>query len=206
MHWASRVKPCTRSMQVESEMAMHRRFSPEARTLIIAATNAAALLEAEQTEAEHFLIALLVGPASKAQDYLRGHGLTHDDVEQALTDTQDVDLTFDDDDAAALATLGFDLPRILGQLEDRFGPTPASPRSKRGPRRLRVGFGDSAKHMLSQALLEASFRDEAVAPEHILLGLLRDPSPACVELMRAYALSYDDACGSMFPPPQSNAS
>lgn len=185
-------------------MAVRKRFTPEARDIVIAATNAAAIVGAEQIEAEHFLIALLVGPPSAAQNYLRQSGLSRADVELAIADTQQ-DVDFDDQDVAALAALGFDLPQILQQLEERFGPTPAPPSARRGPRKLRVGFGESAKQLLQQAFIEASFRKQGVSPEYILLGLLRDPSQTCADLAEAHSLSYEDACTHMFAPPQSNA-
>ena len=185
---------------------MQKRFSREARNVVVAATNSAALLGAEQTEAEHFLIALLVGPASKAREYLLRHGLTRSDVELAIADAQESDVDFDDEDTAALAAFGFDLPRILQQLEERFGSPPPRPSNRRGPRRLTVGFGETGKRVMHQALLEASVRDGAITPEHILLGLLRDPSPTCSDLIAAYWISYEAACEHVFPSPQSNAS
>lgn len=205
MRSASRAKPCTKSTRTESEAAVPRRFTPEARSIVVAATNAAGLLQSEQTEAEHFLIAMLVGPRTPVRDYLIEHGLTRDDVERAISDTDTTDVSFDDDDVAALAALGFDLPDILERLEDRFGPMPPTQPKKRGPRKLHVGLGDSAKQMLSQALIEASFRNEEISAAHLLLGLLRAPSPTSADLMDACSITYEDASARLLPPPQRNA-
>lgn len=183
---------------------MPKRFSPEARSVVLAATNAAGLLQADEIEAEHFLIAMLVGPPSSVRDYLFARGLTRDDVERAISDT-DAAADFDDKDVAALAALGFDLPQILEQLADRFGPMPATPQKKRGPRKLRPGFGASAKELLSQALLEASYRNEDITPAHLLLGLLRAPSATSADLMDACAITYEDANEHLLPPPQRSA-
>lgn len=185
---------------------MPRGFSRDARSVVLAATNAAAMLGAANTEAEHFLIALLVGPPTKAQAYLRERGLTHGDVERAIADVDEADVDFDEDDAAALRVLGFDLQQILHQLEERFGPVPRPARRARGPRKLRAGLGDSARDVLRNALVEASYFNVEISPEHILLALLREPSALCEDLAAAYSLTYEAARDHLFPPPQSHAS
>jgi ATP-dependent Clp protease ATP-binding subunit ClpA len=187
---------------------MSRRLSSAGRGIIIAATHEAARLEAEETEPEHFLLALFTGPPSTAQSYLADHGLTRRIVEEALRDAADGwDITFDAEDTAALTALGFDLPVLLDRLEERFGSEAAStPRRRRpGPRRLAAGLSRATTQLIKAALLEAVVTDTAMGPEHLLLAILRDPTPTCADLAAAYDLDYDDARAYLFPPPKRNA-
>ncbi len=188
---------------------MGRRLSSAGRATIVGATYAAARQGTEHTEPEHFLLAVLEGPPSAAQSYLVDHGLGRATVEQALRDVADADdLGFDDDDRAALAELGLDLPDLLRRLEERFGPDAAAPAPRRrrpGPRRLAAGMSHASAHLVKAALMEAAIADTAMGPEHVLLAIMRDPTPLCADLLAAYELDYDDARTFLFPPPQRDA-
>jgi len=182
-----------------------KRMSGQARTAIVAASNAAALVGAEDTEAEHFLLAFLTMPPNPAQAYLLARGFTRTDLQRALEDA-DLDVTLDEDDKSALAALGFDVPALLDTLEERFGSDPADtgPRGRRrpGPRRLTSAFGRSSIDVIKQAALEAAMTDTRVGTEHLLLAVLQIRSPVVANLMDAYGVTYEDAYGHMFPPPQ----
>jgi ATP-dependent Clp protease ATP-binding subunit ClpA len=177
-------------------------MSPGARQVIMMASHSAAAAGADETGPEFFLLALLTGPRTSARDYLRERGLTVAIVQSAIEDTNADDIVFDDADAAALAALGFDLPSVLRQLEERFGPTDpgARPHRRPGPRRRSAGFGRAGADVISEALLEARMDSAQMSPEHLLLGLLRAPSPTCADLLAAYDMSYEDARERLLPP------
>ena len=186
---------------------MPRRFSHSGRTVILAATNAAALAGAEITEAEHVLLALLTVPGNPAGSYLGERGLTRSEVEHSLDDVDDLqDITFDDEDRAALATLGFDVPELLGKLTEQFGDGAAAGRGRSprrpGPRRSTARLGSSAVQVVEQALFEARLTDTPIGPEHFLLALLQIQPQSCAALLASYEVTYEDAHRNLFPPEQ----
>jgi hypothetical protein len=86
-------------------------------------------------------------------------------------------------DAAPLATLGIDLEKVAGRLEETFGREAYW----RATERVRNRPAQAATHrpmgvpppvvcgrVLNIAAHEAIARDQDIAPEHLLLGLLRD--------------------------------
>jgi Clp amino terminal domain, pathogenicity island component len=90
----------------------------------------------------------------------------------------------DGEDAAALKAIGIDLNAVRRAIEENFGPDAlrlpgtAEPKRRGFRRRLPGGhipFTARAKKVLELSLREAiRLRHNFIAPEHIMLGLLRE--------------------------------
>src|SRR4051812_27618828 len=132
---------------------MFERFTRDARQVVTAAAAAAQRLGAEQIEPEHLLLALVEG------DTTAGRALAEAGIDgAAITTAIEADLV------AMLEVVGVP-PAVVDAV-------PAMPRGDR------PGFGVHAKRALEQALREAVRRSERrLGTEHVLLGLLRAPSP-----------------------------
>jgi ATP-dependent Clp protease ATP-binding subunit ClpA len=127
---------------------MFERFARTARAVSERAQDEARALASPAVEAEHLLLALArleAGPAARA---LRGAGLGHEDLLDALDAEQRLSLA-----AVGVALEAYDLP--LRAVVDR-------------PR-----WATSAKLALERALAAASARgDRRIEPAHLLLGVL----------------------------------
>jgi ATP-dependent Clp protease ATP-binding subunit ClpA len=148
------------------------RFTPDAREVVVLAQEEARTLRHDHIGTEHLLLALLrLDTATTA--VLRGHGLAHDEVADAVA----AHLGGEDLDAEALRTLGIDLDAVRDVAEATFGPG-ALDAPRRGKRRGAPGhipFTSRAKKVLELSLREAlAMRSNRIADGHIALGLLRE--------------------------------
>jgi ATP-dependent Clp protease ATP-binding subunit ClpA len=148
------------------------RFTPDAREVVVLAQEEARTLRHDHIGTEHLLLALLrLDTATTA--VLRGHGLAHDEVAEAVA----AHLGGEDLDAEALRTLGIDLDAVRDVAEATFGPG-ALDAPRRGKRRGAPGhipFTSRAKKVLELSLREAlAMRSHRIADGHIALGLLRE--------------------------------
>jgi ATP-dependent Clp protease ATP-binding subunit ClpA len=156
---------------------MFERFTPEARSVVVAATEVAKDLRHGYVGTEHLLIALARTGPNVATGALTACGFdpvrARVDLQRLLGSPSD---ELGETDAAALRSIGVDLDEVRRRTEAVFGPG-ALDRRRRwyGRRRGRVcgTFTPRSKKALQLALRHAvRFADPRIGPEHVLLGLL----------------------------------
>ncbi len=164
---------------------MFERFTHAARDAVVRAQVEARALDHGHIGTEHLLLALLADPAGPVAGLT---GLTHDgvqaEVRRRVRVSPDPGPDRDEADAAALRAIGIDLDAVRRAIEENFGPgalrlpPPESERRKKGWWRRTTGhkpFTPRAKKVLELSLREAlRLRQNFIAPEHIMLGLLRE--------------------------------
>jgi ATP-dependent Clp protease ATP-binding subunit ClpA len=134
---------------------MFERFTAAARAVV---ERAVAEAGGEQVGPEH----LLLGVAAVDGGVLDRLGLGHDALRAGLARL----------DADALAAIGIDLGEVERRVDASFGPG-----ALRGRRGGRVRFAPGAKRALELAVREAlALSDRSIGAEHVLLGLVREPS------------------------------
>jgi ATP-dependent Clp protease ATP-binding subunit ClpA len=143
---------------------MFERFTKSSREVVERAQAEASALGRERIDAEVLLLGV-AGGESRAARVLAEHGATHRALrERAASGGLD---------GRALAAIGIDLDEIRRRAEESFGPGAL----ERG-RRARSGhrpFTAGAKKALELSLREAlAAGDNAIGPEHVLLGVLRE--------------------------------
>jgi ATP-dependent Clp protease ATP-binding subunit ClpA len=171
---------------------MFERFTQAAREAVVGAQVEARALDHGHIGTEHLLLALLTDPAGPAA---RLTGLTHDavaaTVRHRVRGTTEPIPDTDEADAAALRAIGIDLAAVRQAIEENFGPgalqlpPPAAPKKSWWRRTTRhVPFTARAKKVLELSLREAiRLRQNFIAPEHILLGILRDNDGLAARLL-----------------------
>jgi len=161
---------------------MFERFTAGARQVVRDADDEARRLRHGYIGTEHLLLALLraEGPVSAA---LNRSGLTIDWVDAEIRRHTGVpNDPFDAEAAAALESIGIDLPYIRARLEETFGPDalmPPPPRRGRWRRRPvqqdHRMFTPRAKKVLQLGMRESRQLGHGhIGPEHLLLGILRE--------------------------------
>jgi ATP-dependent Clp protease ATP-binding subunit ClpA len=170
---------------------MFERFTAGARGAVIAAQHEARELGHSPIGTEHVLIALIADAGTPVARLLAAHGL---DAATARAEVQrhvgaaNPDLSFadaDDEDKAALRSIGIDLDAVRAAIEENFGA--GSLRlPKETPKRKgffgrfsatsgHLPFSPGAKKVLELSLREAiNLGHNYIAPEHLMLGLLRE--------------------------------
>jgi len=160
------------------------RFTRQARETVLGAVDAASQVQAAQIDTGHLLVALARddGPAGET---LRQAGVTAERVLPELGRPVGGGI-----DPEALRALGIDYDEIRRTVESEFGPGTLDRALSRGRRRRRRGgtrFAPEAKQALVHALREAvELRDRHIGVEHLLLGVLADPSFVAVRLLGRY--------------------
>jgi ATP-dependent Clp protease ATP-binding subunit ClpA len=188
---------------------MFERFTHAARDAVIQAQSEARELRQSPIGTQHVLIALLADPTgpiasagaltTKGVDarFVRAeaHRLAGPGPEPSVpvTDT-------DAEDAAALKAIGIDLDAVRRAIEENFGPgalqlpVATAPKRRGLLRRSRPGtrtrghipFSPRSKKVLELSLREAlRLKHNFIAPEHILLGLLREGQGLAVQILTA---------------------
>jgi len=170
---------------------MFERFTTAAREVVVASQQEARRLGHPFIGTEHLLLALIHEPQSATARLLRPSGLdpavVRTEIQRLVGDKFEPDLSFteaDAEDAAALKAIGIDLAKVRAAIEESFG-TGALQLSKPTPRRRglfgrrqgggHLQFSGRAKKVLELSLREAiRLRHNFIAPEHIMLGLLRE--------------------------------
>jgi ATP-dependent Clp protease ATP-binding subunit ClpA len=173
---------------------MFERFSHAAREAVVQAQTEARDLQDARIGTEHLLLALLAEPGP-ISEMLHADGVDHASVRAALArhvaqgDTAEPLADTDAADAAALRAIGIDIDAVRRAIEENFGPDalqlpPAEPRKRgflrrngppTGSPRGHIPFSDRAKKTLALSLREAvRLRHNAILPEHLLLGIVRD--------------------------------
>lgn len=157
---------------------MFERFSRDARTVVVAAQEAAQSADDPAIGAIHLLIGL-TGDDRSTGGLLAEHHLGRDPLLRWVTEHHRGGL-----DASALSVLGIDLDAIRTSVESTFGPGALDddpPPSRRWPlrrhRRSRVNhlpFTDGAKKSLELSLRETiRLGGNSIDAEAVLLGVLR---------------------------------
>jgi ATP-dependent Clp protease ATP-binding subunit ClpA len=164
---------------------MFERFTHAARDAVTRAQLEARELQHPSVGTEHLLLALLADDGGSIAVLLRESGVTAATVRAEIVrrvgmGAEPVRNT-EADDAAALRAIGIDLDAVRRAIEENFGPgalhLPPTPPKRRGLRRpqFRSTFSNPAKKSLELALREAlHLKHNVIAPEHLLLGLLRE--------------------------------
>jgi ATP-dependent Clp protease ATP-binding subunit ClpA len=178
---------------------MFERFTHAARDAVVQAQEEARGLRQSPIGTEHLLLALLAdttGPIATVPA-LQDHGVDAASVRAALvrltgTGPEPAPPTTaeaDAEDAAALKAIGIDLEAVRRTIEENFGPGALrlphqEPPKRRGLLRRAVSRSSTRGHIpfapRSKKVLELSLREAIrlkhnfIAPEHILLGLLRE--------------------------------
>ncbi|KOG38171.1 Clp protease N-terminal domain-containing protein [Streptomyces resistomycificus] len=172
---------------------MFERLTKDARDVVRGAAEHAEGAGARSVEAEHVLLALLDGEASRASFGLAALGLTErkDSVRQALTESRRR-AGLSQAEADALAGLGIDVSEIVARVEEVHGVGAMSgDRKDKGWWSGRRTFGRDAKEVLERSLrIAVARRDRHVGDEHILLALTACPGvPA--EILADHGVTYE---------------
>jgi hypothetical protein len=174
------------------------RFTRDARTVVISTQDLCRSLGVDEVRPVHLLLAL-TDDGSGAREVLTAHGLTADAVGAAIgVPRPGASAPLDDDDAAALRSLGIDLDAIREAVDQQFGEGAleaaaagegadgAEGRADGGDlaqRRLGLGghvrFGRGAKKVLELSLREAVRQhSREIRSEHIALAVVRTDDDA----------------------------
>jgi ATP-dependent Clp protease ATP-binding subunit ClpA len=164
---------------------MFERFTGPARATVLRAKQAARELGPGPIGTQHLLLALASPDAGLAHTLLSEAGLDERRVREEITrlvGTPEPARLLNEEDAAALRTIGIDLDTVLARIEESFGPDalrPAAPTPKRetlwGARRGEHRLTPRARKTLGLALREAiHLQDRYIGTEHLLLGLIRE--------------------------------
>ncbi len=159
---------------------MVRRFTSEARGVVVAAQLEAHDLGRNEVAPEHLLLGMIDG-TGLAAEVLRAQGVSSDAVRDRLRRRLPIGDYFTADDAEALRTVGIDLDAVMENLVASFGDDAVA--GARSPRR-RARFSRTSKKVLQLALREAVWlKSGGIASEHVLLGLLRTADPTVTRLL-----------------------
>ncbi|MDY7086470.1 MAG: Clp protease N-terminal domain-containing protein [Actinomycetota bacterium] len=190
---------------------MFERFTADARAVVVSAQDEARSLHHDHIGTEHILLTLLADPRGPVA---RSTGLDADSVRAEILrriggHSSDGPVLSDADaeDAAALKAIGIDLAAVREAIEANFGegalrlPRPAKKRGLFG--RLvasngHIPFTNRNKKVLELSLREAiRLKQKFIAPEHIMLGLLREGNGLAAQIMADHGLDFDRVRGDM---------
>jgi ATP-dependent Clp protease ATP-binding subunit ClpA len=153
---------------------MLERFTKAARELVERTQQIATESRASQVRPEHLFAALLWDDSCLAVRVLNAQGGTSDRLHAELDKRRAryVD-GLDDEDAAALASIGIDLEEVVRRMND--GDLASSDRKRSRFLRVHIRFSRPSKKVLELALREAILlKHNYIGTEHILLGLVRE--------------------------------
>jgi ATP-dependent Clp protease ATP-binding subunit ClpA len=188
---------------------MFERFTHAARTTVIRAQHEARELGQSPIGTQHVLLALLTdpaGPITRAlQDTDVDERYVRAEIIRRVTPDPDQSRSIvdaDAEDAAALKAIGIDLDAVRRAIEENFGPGALrlprdTPRKRRGLFGRRHGgghtpFSPRAKKVLELSLREAiRLKHNFIAPEHILLGMLREGNGLGVQIVAEAGVDLD---------------
>jgi ATP-dependent Clp protease ATP-binding subunit ClpA len=159
---------------------MLERFTKRAREVVERAQSIAIESRASQVRPEHLFAALLWDHECLAVRVLHEQGGTTERIHAELDRRRAryVD-GLDDEDAAALASIGIDLQEVVRRLGD---DEPDPGRRRRVHRR----FSRPAKKVLELSLREAiALRHNYIGTEHLLLGLVRQDDVIVRDTLKA---------------------
>ncbi|MFH5211691.1 Clp protease N-terminal domain-containing protein [Antrihabitans spumae] len=171
---------------------MFERFTKTARIAIVTAQEEARMANSDHIDVEHVLLGVIDSADSALAAVLAKNGLTADTVGTAVAELGKQS-PLGPEDAEALRSIGIDLDAIRESLDANFGEDAlnrAVPAERRGffnPRRFgHIPFTAGAKKVVELSLREAlAHKDDHIGSEHVLLGVLRAPSPAARAIIEA---------------------
>jgi ATP-dependent Clp protease ATP-binding subunit ClpA len=193
---------------------MFERFTHAAREAVIRAQVEARELRQAPIGTEHTLLSLLAdeagavacAPALRERDvdapFVRAEIIRR--VGQGTEPEADDWAEKDAEDAAALKAIGIDLEAVRRAIEENFGPGALRlPRNVQPKRRglLRrfyggsghIPFSDRNKKVLELSLREAlRLKHNYIAPEHIMLGILREGHGLAAAILADAGVDFDD--------------
>ncbi|HEV7897778.1 MAG TPA: Clp protease N-terminal domain-containing protein [Planosporangium sp.] len=175
-----------------------------ARQVVVLSRQAAEELHHPFIGTEHLLLALLDSGCGGTHVILREAGLTRERVVADIKRLVRPDtVPLGDGDAAALEAIGIDLDAVRAKVEELFGPgalQPPRPERRRGLLRrktagggapCRISFSGRAKKVMELSLREAvALHHNFIAPEHILLGILRENAGMAAKILAAEGLDF----------------
>ncbi|SDT79349.1 Clp protease N-terminal domain-containing protein [Actinoplanes derwentensis] len=191
---------------------MFERFTKAARDTVIGAQQQAATLGQHTIGTEHTLLALVAGedPTIRAalhsaagevdEQFVRAAIIRHlggDTPAQSIADR-------DAEDAEVLKSIGIDLEAVRAAIEENFGagalrlPRPA-PKKKGIFGRLSAGYQHRPFSARNKKVLELSLREALrlkhnyIAPEHIMLGILREGQGLAMLILTERGVDFDVA-------------
>jgi len=198
---------------------MFERFTGGARAAVVGAQQEARDLGQSPIGTEHVLLALLADADTPVARLLAAQGVDATTARAEVrrrTGTPKPDLSFtdgDDEDKAALRTIGIDLDAVRAAVEESFGPgaldagTGASHDDLPGPwwrRRHRqqhqpagsprghIPLTPRAKKVLELSLREAlALKHGYIGTEHVLLGVLREGQGLAVRILSDEGVELD---------------
>jgi ATP-dependent Clp protease ATP-binding subunit ClpA len=178
---------------------MFERFTKGARDVVVRAQQEARDLSQSPIGTQHILLSVVADGTGPIAAILRDYGIdevfVRDEIIKRAGNAQpDLDPLPDADseDVAALKAIGIDLDAVRRAIEENFGPGAlqlprATSRKRRGilrrfaggpqnrPIRGHIPFSPRSKKVLELSLREAlRLKHDFIAPEHILLGILRE--------------------------------
>ena len=171
---------------------MFERFTHAAREVVIRAQAEAKDLNQSPIGTQHVLLALVADETGPVALALRDSGVdevyVRDEIIRRVgSAAADLDPLPDADaeDAAALKAIGIDLDQVRRAIEENFGPgalrlpRDTEPKRKGLLRRFYASghtpFSPRSKKVLELSLREAlRLKQNFIAPEHIMLGILRE--------------------------------
>jgi ATP-dependent Clp protease ATP-binding subunit ClpA len=176
---------------------MFERFTRDARQVVMGAVALAATLNQSHAGPEH-MAACLPATGGKAADLLAAHDIDAAALQRAAG-AGEHRRVLNDDEVAALRSVGVDADEVLRRIEAEFGPQPAPDRP--AGRRTRRPLRREAAKVLQQSLRQAQgMRHRELRSEHILLALLaqEEPDPA-TRLIQSHGLTYQTAKSALIP-------
>jgi ATP-dependent Clp protease ATP-binding subunit ClpA len=193
---------------------MFERFTHASRDAVIRAQTEARELKHPRIGTEHLLLALLADAHGPVATMLGHDGVDHDTVRADLTRlvgqrTVAPEPLADTDqaDADALRAIGIDIAAVRRAIEENFGPDalrlppPEAPRrrgflrrkTRNGPSSGHIPFSPRAKKTLELSLREAlRLKHNFIAPEHMLLGILREGGGLGALILVDAGVNFDD--------------
>jgi ATP-dependent Clp protease ATP-binding subunit ClpA len=160
---------------------MFERFTRHARVAVVLAQEEVRELHVREIAPQHLLLGILQAAGNDLSAALSGYGLTADGVRARLVEAAPKTDEAFDEDAEALRAIGIDLGAVRDSVARTFGPdafddalSRSGRRSRRQRRSSHIPFTRPAKKTLEYAVREAlAHKDNEIACEHLLLGILR---------------------------------
>jgi ATP-dependent Clp protease ATP-binding subunit ClpA len=182
---------------------MFERFTHAARDVVVQSQDVARDLDQSPIGTQHVLIALLGDPAGPVATSLGEQGVDARYVRAEILRRVGAGpgaeagtrQESDAEDKAALKAIGIDLDAVRRAIEENFGPgalrLPKDPVPAKRSRFARfaaakghIPFSPRAKKVLELSLREAlRLKHKFIAPEHIMLGILRENSGLAAQIL-----------------------
>lgn len=174
------------------------RLTEAARATVVLAECEARDLGDDQVGPDHLLLAIACSTADPVSGALADAGLDGATLRDALL-ARAAAGPFDDEDAAAMRTLGIDVEAVLSRL-DSLDPGQRAPRTNH--RRGRLRLSRTARTALQLAVREAaSRRARQIGREHLLVGVLRSGDVAVERLVAASGADAEALCEAVLRRP-----